>query len=135
MIPNHDRGSSQNRHANMFNTKNLSRNHRIHLPRAGTTRIANSFWIGSRLNPRLMVASLVLLILPCGGCLHHDVSLRPHPTPCCWQVVDPAGRKLGTVSQKNSIPQGSLNGAWGKTADAAASAASQGIIKLLPKTK
>ncbi len=52
-----------------------------------------------------------------------------------WNVVDPAGRKLGTVSQKNSIPQGSLNGAWGKTADAAASAASQGIIKLLPKAK
>jgi hypothetical protein len=47
-------------------------------------------------------------------------------------VVDPSGKKLGTVSQKNEVPLGSLDGAWGKTADAAAAAAAQGIIKLLP---
>ena len=50
-----------------------------------------------------------------------------------WRVIDPNGRKLGTVSQRNSIPKGSLNGAWGKTADAAAAAAAEGIVKLLPK--
>jgi hypothetical protein len=49
-----------------------------------------------------------------------------------WQVKDPAGKKLGTVSQKNEIPEGSLDGAWGRTADAAAAAAAQGILKLLP---
>ncbi len=49
-----------------------------------------------------------------------------------WLVRDPAGKRLGTVSQKNEIPQGSLDGAWGQTADAAAAAAAQGIIKLLP---
>jgi hypothetical protein len=49
-----------------------------------------------------------------------------------WNVKDPQGKKLGTVSQKNEIPQGSLDGAWGKTADAAAAAAAQGILKLLP---
>ena len=49
-----------------------------------------------------------------------------------WDVKDPAGKKLGTVSQKNNIPAGSLDGAWGKTADAAAAAAAQGILKLLP---
>lgn len=49
-----------------------------------------------------------------------------------WNVKDPTGKKLGTVSQKNEVPQGSLDGAWGKTADAAAAAAAQGIIKLLP---
>jgi hypothetical protein len=49
-----------------------------------------------------------------------------------WNVIDPTGKKLGTVSQKNEVPQGSLDGAWGKTADAAAAAAAQGIIKLLP---
>ena len=48
-----------------------------------------------------------------------------------WVVRDPNNRKLGTVSQKNTIPSGSLDGAWGKTADAAASAAANGIIKLL----
>ncbi len=50
-----------------------------------------------------------------------------------WQVLDPAGKRVGTVSQKNVIPQGSLDGKWGKTADAAAAAAAQGILKLLPK--
>jgi len=55
------------------------------------------------------------------------------PIQIDWNVFDPKGKKLGTVSQKNEIPQGSLDGAWGKTADAAAQAAAQGIIKLLPK--
>lgn len=50
-----------------------------------------------------------------------------------WHVKDPKGNALGTVSQKNKIPQGSLNGPWGKTATAAAGAAAQGILKLLPK--
>jgi len=51
-----------------------------------------------------------------------------------WQVLDPNGKKLGTVSQQNMIPRGSLNGPWGAIADAAAGAAADGIIKLLPKT-
>jgi Mrp family chromosome partitioning ATPase len=50
-----------------------------------------------------------------------------------WLVRDPQGRSLGTVSQKNEIPEGSLDGTWGNTADAAAGAAAQGIIKLLPQ--
>ena len=54
------------------------------------------------------------------------------PIQIDWDVKDPQGKTLGTVSQKNEIPQGSLDGAWGKTADAAASAAAQGILKLLP---
>ncbi len=52
-----------------------------------------------------------------------------------WDVKDPTGKKLGTVSQKNDIPAGSLNGPWGATANAAAAAAAQGILKLLPKTQ
>lgn len=57
------------------------------------------------------------------------------PIQIDWNVKDPAGKKLGTVSQKNEIPQGTLDGAWGKTADAAAAAAAQGILKLLPQQK
>ena len=49
-----------------------------------------------------------------------------------WVVKDPQGKRLGTVSQKNDIPEGSLDGPWGKTADQAAGAAVQGIFKLLP---
>ena len=56
------------------------------------------------------------------------------PIQIDWVVKDPQGKKLGTVSQKNEIPQGSLDGAWGKTADAAAAAA-QGILKLIPGAK
>lgn len=52
-----------------------------------------------------------------------------------WRVRDPQGKSLGTVSQKNEIPPGSLDGQWGKTADAAAAAAAQGILKLLPQRK
>lgn len=57
------------------------------------------------------------------------------PIQIDWDVKDPQGKKLGTVSQKNEIEQGSLDGAWGKTADAAAAAAAQGIVKLLPANK
>jgi hypothetical protein len=55
------------------------------------------------------------------------------PIQIDWNVLDPNGKKLGTVSQKNEVPQGSLDGSWGRTADAAAAAAAQGIIKLLPQ--
>ena len=51
-----------------------------------------------------------------------------------WVVRAPDGKKLGTVSQKNDIPEGSLDGPWGRVADQAASAAVQGILKLLPPT-
>ena len=52
-----------------------------------------------------------------------------------WVVKDPQGKRLGTVSQKNDIPEGSLDGAWGRTADQAAGAAVQGIVKLLPRPR
>jgi hypothetical protein len=54
------------------------------------------------------------------------------PIKIDWHVKDPQGKPCGTVSQKNEIPQGSLDGAWGNTADAAAAAAAQGILELLP---
>ncbi len=56
------------------------------------------------------------------------------PVQIDWNVKDPNGKRLGTVTQKNEIVAGSLDASWGKTADAAASAAAQGILKLLPKT-
>jgi len=55
------------------------------------------------------------------------------PISIDWHVKDPTGKQLGTVSQKNEIPAGSLDGTWGQTADAAAAAATHGIIELLPK--
>jgi hypothetical protein len=52
-----------------------------------------------------------------------------------WQVIDPKGKEVGSVTQKNNIPKGSLNGPWGAIADAAAGAAADGIIKLLPRSR
>lgn len=58
------------------------------------------------------------------------------PIRIIWKVTDANGRKVGEVSQKEEIPQGSLDGAWGKTADLAAAAAAQGILtKVLPQAK
>lgn len=57
------------------------------------------------------------------------------PVQIDWRVRDPQGKSLGTVSQKNEIPPGQLDGQWGKTADAAAAAAAQGIVKLLPQAR
>jgi hypothetical protein len=56
------------------------------------------------------------------------------PIKIDWVVRDPKGANLGTVSQENKIPAGSLNGRWGSTATAAATAATQGILKLLPQS-
>jgi hypothetical protein len=50
-----------------------------------------------------------------------------------WVVKDPHGKRLGTVSQKNEVPEGLLDGAWGGTADQAAGAAAKGIVELLPR--
>lgn len=49
-----------------------------------------------------------------------------------WLVKDPAGKKLGTVSQRNNIAAGSLDGPWGKVADMVAEAAVKRIVELLP---
>jgi hypothetical protein len=61
-----------------------------------------------------------------------EVREGKQPIQIEWVVKDPQGKRLGTVSQKNDIPEGSLDGQWGKTADQAAGAAVQGIFKLLP---
>lgn len=48
-----------------------------------------------------------------------------------WIVKDGQGNRLGTVTQKNEVEQGTLDGAWGQTAEMAAAAAAQGILKLM----
>jgi hypothetical protein len=87
---------------------------------AGGVKLAN----GTAVNV-YMVKGTVKLVDASGG----KQSIRID-----WQVLDPSGRKLGTVSQQNTIPKGSLNGPWGAIADAAAGAAAAGIIKLLPRS-
>lgn len=57
------------------------------------------------------------------------------PISIDWEVKDASGNSVGTVSQKNDIPAGSLDGAWGQTADAAAAAAAHGIAELIGPKK
>lgn len=52
-----------------------------------------------------------------------------------WRVTDPKGKNLGKVSQNNTIKKGSLDRSWGRAADAAAAAAADGIVKLLPRSR
>lgn len=64
-----------------------------------------------------------------------EVRQGKQPIQIEWVVKDPKGKKLGTVSQKNDVPEGRLDDKWGDTASQAARAAVQGIMKLLPATK
>ncbi|MEC9367349.1 MAG: hypothetical protein VX871_01510 [Pseudomonadota bacterium] len=51
-----------------------------------------------------------------------------------WQVFDPKGKELPTVSQSGRTAQGSLDKEWGPAADAAAGDAANEIAKLIPKS-
>ncbi len=55
------------------------------------------------------------------------------PIQIDWELTDPKGKFYKRVTQKNEIPQGMLDGAWGQTADAAAGAAADTLAGLLPK--
>jgi hypothetical protein len=50
-----------------------------------------------------------------------------------WTVFGPEGTRLGIVTQTKVIRKGSLDRKWGAAADAAADAAAQDILKLLPQ--
>ncbi len=52
-----------------------------------------------------------------------------------WQVIDPSGRRLGTVSQQRAVQKGALEGTWGGMAEAAAGAATEGVMKWLPQPR
>ena len=52
-----------------------------------------------------------------------------------WAVKLPTGKVLGTVSQANDVPAGSLNKAWGNTARYAAEAAAEGIFNLVEQAR
>ncbi len=50
-----------------------------------------------------------------------------------WQVFNPNGKRIGTVHQQNTIPSGSLDGAWGAVADAAVVKATDDILRLFKR--
>ncbi|MBI1384822.1 MAG: hypothetical protein GC150_07930 [Rhizobiales bacterium] len=48
-----------------------------------------------------------------------------------WAVLDPSGKHVRTVVQRNTVPQGALNQAWGATAEGAAETAVPSIISII----
>lgn len=57
------------------------------------------------------------------------------PITIRWLVVDPNGAQIDkAVVQRNRIPAGSLDGAWGQVADLAASEAAKSVAKLIRPT-
>jgi hypothetical protein len=50
-----------------------------------------------------------------------------------WTIFGPEGTRIGNVTQVKEIRKGSLDRHWGAAADAAADAAAQDILKLLPQ--
>jgi len=61
-----------------------------------------------------------------------DASANEQSVTIEWTLSDPGGASLGAVTQRNRIPRGALDGAWGATADSSADAAAKGIVDLLP---
>jgi hypothetical protein len=68
------------------------------------------------------------------------VTVEPAPQPrqqhvtISWSVLKPDGSSAGEVKQENTIPQGSLDGAWGEIALAVASAAVDGLVEVINRT-
>jgi hypothetical protein len=50
-----------------------------------------------------------------------------------WVLLGPDGNQIGVTRQNKDIRKGSLDKAWGKAAEAAAAAAAEDIVKLIPR--
>ena len=48
-----------------------------------------------------------------------------------WSLIDGQGKELGSVSQNNTVPAGSLDGEWGDIAHAIADGGADGVTTLL----
>ncbi len=57
------------------------------------------------------------------------------PVAITWSVFDASGAEVGQVSQSNSVPAGSLDGAWGEVAVLVADWAAAGILDLLQEAR
>ena len=73
-----------------------------------------------------------LLVL--GSVALSDAAAGSQLVEITWEVIRPDGARLGVVSQKNTVPEGSLDGKWGTIAAAIASSAAQGVVDLLDRT-
>jgi hypothetical protein len=95
--------------------------------------------LAAALSERLLSLGLVLSGTPAANV--YEIQGAVHLSPAKggkqnvridWTVFGPEGTRLGTVTQTKLFRKGSLDRKWGAAAAAAADAAAQDILKLLP---
>ncbi len=60
---------------------------------------------------------------------------RAQQVALAWSLYGPGGERLGSITQANRVPRGSLDGAWGDTARAAAQGGAEGLRDMLLRLK
>ncbi|MHA1164092.1 MAG: hypothetical protein ACTSP0_00705 [Alphaproteobacteria bacterium] len=63
------------------------------------------------------------------------VSSTTQKVKIVWQLLDPKGKDLGSVTQQTDVPKGSLDKKWGPAATSAGNAAANEILKLIAKSR
>jgi hypothetical protein len=48
-----------------------------------------------------------------------------------WSVINEEGHEIGSVTQSNVVPSGTLDGSWGEIADVVADGGADGVMALL----
>lgn len=96
--------------------------------------------LAAALGERLMAEGLALAGTPTPNAyeIHGTVKLAPaakgqQTVRIDWTLFGPDGNQLGFVTQEREVRKGSLARTWGGAAHAAAAAAAQDIVKLLPR--
>ncbi len=84
---------------------------------------------GARVAPEPGDETLLVL----GTVLVSDAAGRGQRVEVTWEVLEPDGRRLGVVRQQNTVPRGTLDGAWGAHAVAIAEYAAGGVLELLAR--
>jgi hypothetical protein len=62
-----------------------------------------------------------------------DAGPRAEQVALSWSLYAADGQRLGSVTQANRVPRGSLNNAWGETARAAAQGGAEGLRDMLSR--
>ncbi|MBP7064672.1 hypothetical protein [Ferrovibrio sp.] len=64
-----------------------------------------------------------------------DAGPRAQQVALAWSLYAPSGERLGSITQANRVPRGSLDGAWGGIAQAAAQGGAEGLRDMLARLK
>ncbi len=74
-----------------------------------------------------------LLVL--GSVVVSPLDLARERVEVLWEVIESDGRRLGVVSQRNTVAKGALDGRWGAVAAAIAAGGAGGVLDLVGRVK